>query len=264
MIPRVGFLPPDDSRVLGTIAAIQNELTEGGFVKRYETSTSDDGLPGGEGLFLACSFWLVDALHLAGQQTEATQLFERLLALRNDVGLLSEEWDPHTGRQLGNTPQAFSHFPLVTNWNVTLPRATAGTGAVTPPENTSRPARKPSGVVHNSRQCRPRPDRSRAAFSHSRSSHDSYPTTDPVARPPAADTIALPLVGRKPAHRQALLERHRPRVDQRQAPRAGLGIDVGDLELPARRRRRRVPADHTHPRHGKAVFRPVRPHVLKI
>ena len=114
-IPRVGFLPPDDSRVLGTIAAIQNELTEGGFVKRYETSTSDDGLPGGEGLFLACSFWLVDALHLAGQQTEATQLFERLLALRNDVGLLSEEWDPHTGRQLGNTPQAFSHFPLVTS-----------------------------------------------------------------------------------------------------------------------------------------------------
>jgi len=115
MIPRVGFLPPDDSRVLGTIAAIQNELTEGGFVKRYEISTSDDGLPGGEGLFLACSFWLVDALHLAGQQTEATQLFERLLALRNDVGLLSEEWDPHTGRQLGNTPQAFSHFPLVTS-----------------------------------------------------------------------------------------------------------------------------------------------------
>ena len=115
MIPRVGFLPPDDSRVLGTIAAIQNELTEGGFVKRYETSTSDDGLPGGEGLFLACSFWLVDALHLAGQQTEATQLFERLLALRNDVGLLSEEWDPHTGRHLGNTPQAFSHFPLVTS-----------------------------------------------------------------------------------------------------------------------------------------------------
>jgi len=115
MIPRVGFLPPDDSRVLGTIAAIQNELTEGGFVKRYETSTSDDGLPGGEGLFLACSFWLVDALHLAGQQAEATQLFERLLALRNDVGLLSEEWDPHTGRQLGNTPQAFSHFPLVTS-----------------------------------------------------------------------------------------------------------------------------------------------------
>lgn len=70
---------------------------------------------GGEGLFLACSFWLVDALHLAGQQGDATELFERLLALRNDVGLLSEEWDPTAGRQLGNTPQAFSHFPLVTS-----------------------------------------------------------------------------------------------------------------------------------------------------
>ncbi len=115
MIPRVGFLPATDPRVRGTIAAIQNGLTEDGFVKRYQTTDSDDGLPGGEGLFLACSFWLVDALHLAGQQSEASQLFERLLDLRNDVGLLSEEWDPHAGRQLGNTPQAFSHFPLVTS-----------------------------------------------------------------------------------------------------------------------------------------------------
>ena len=115
MIPRVGFLPPTDPRVLGTITAIQNELTEDGFVKRYQTTNSGDGLTGGEGLFLACSFWLVDALHLAGRQPEATKLFERLLALRNDVGLLSEEWDPKAGRQLGNTPQAFSHFPLVTS-----------------------------------------------------------------------------------------------------------------------------------------------------
>jgi GH15 family glucan-1,4-alpha-glucosidase len=115
MIPRVGFLPPTDSRVLGTIAAIQSGLTEDGFVKRYDTVDSDDGLTGGEGLFLACSFWLVDALLLAGRQPEATELFERLLELRNDVGLLSEEWDPKAGRQLGNTPQAFSHFPLVTS-----------------------------------------------------------------------------------------------------------------------------------------------------
>ena len=115
MIPRVGFLPPKDPRVQGTITAIQNELTEGGLIKRYNTSESDDGLSGGEGLFLACSFWLVDALHLAGHRAEATTLFERLLTLRNDVGLLSEEWDPGTGRQLGNTPQAFSHFPLVTS-----------------------------------------------------------------------------------------------------------------------------------------------------
>jgi GH15 family glucan-1,4-alpha-glucosidase len=115
MIPRVGFLPATDPRVRGTIEAIQRELTEGGFVRRYQTTESDDGLSGGEGLFLACSFWLVDALHLAGRQGEATQLFERLLTLRNDVGLLSEEWDPVAGRQLGNTPQAFSHFPLVTS-----------------------------------------------------------------------------------------------------------------------------------------------------
>ncbi len=115
LIPRVGFLAPTDPRVLGTIAAIQKDLTEDGFVKRYETTDSGDGLTGGEGMFLACSFWLVDALHLAGQTTEATQLFTRLLALRNDVGLLSEEWDPKAGRQLGNTPQAFSHFPLVTS-----------------------------------------------------------------------------------------------------------------------------------------------------
>ena len=115
MIPRVGFLPPTDPRVTGTIAAIQQELTEDGLVKRYQTSESDDGLPGGEGLFLACSFWLVDALHLAGERDQATTLFERLLTLRNDVGLLSEEWDPASRRQLGNTPQAFSHFPLVTS-----------------------------------------------------------------------------------------------------------------------------------------------------
>ncbi len=115
LIPRVGFLPGTDDRVLGTIKAIQERLTEDGLVKRYHTTESDDGLPGSEGLFLACSFWLVDALHLAGRRRQATTLFERLLDLRNDVGLLSEEWDPKAGRQLGNTPQAFSHFPLVTS-----------------------------------------------------------------------------------------------------------------------------------------------------
>ena len=115
VIPRVGFLPATDPRVLGTIAAIRNGLTEDGLVKRYQTTEADDGLPGGEGMFLACSFWLVDALHLAGQRSEAIALFERLLELRNDVGLLSEEWDPKARRQLGNTPQAFSHFPLITS-----------------------------------------------------------------------------------------------------------------------------------------------------
>ncbi|MDQ0031801.1 GH15 family glucan-1,4-alpha-glucosidase [Arthrobacter bambusae] len=113
LIPKVGFLPHDDPRVIGTIDAIQRELTEDGFVLRYRPQDSDDGLPGGEGVFLACSFWMVDALLGAGRRAEATALFERLLALRNDVGLLSEEWDAQAGRQLGNTPQAFSHFGLV-------------------------------------------------------------------------------------------------------------------------------------------------------
>ncbi|GAC1596006.1 MAG: glycoside hydrolase family 15 protein [Pseudarthrobacter sp.] len=115
LIPRVGFLPPDDPRVVGTIDAIQRELTEDGFVLRYRPADSDDGLPGGEGVFLACSFWLVQALLGAGRVAEATELFERLLELRNDVGLLSEEWAVTAKRQLGNTPQAFSHFALVTS-----------------------------------------------------------------------------------------------------------------------------------------------------
>jgi GH15 family glucan-1,4-alpha-glucosidase len=113
LIPRVGFLPATDPRVLGTIAAVRRELSDGGLVKRYQTTETDDGVKGSEGLFIACSFWLVDALYAAGQRREAVDLFERLLLLRNDVGLLSEEWDPAAQRQLGNTPQAFSHFALV-------------------------------------------------------------------------------------------------------------------------------------------------------
>jgi len=115
LIPRVGFLPRDDSRVLGTIDAIERGLTQDGLVHRYRSSGSQDGMPGGEGVFLACSFWLVDALDGAGRRDEAVILFERLLSLRNDVGLLSEEWDPASKRQLGNTPQAFSHFALITS-----------------------------------------------------------------------------------------------------------------------------------------------------
>jgi GH15 family glucan-1,4-alpha-glucosidase len=113
LIPRVGFLPGDDPRVVTTVEAIERELTQDGFVLRYHTASAGDGLPGGEGVFLACSFWLVDALQAIGQVSRAGALFERLLQLRNDVGLLSEEWDPVAHRQLGNTPQAFSHFPLV-------------------------------------------------------------------------------------------------------------------------------------------------------
>ncbi|MFF6955854.1 glycoside hydrolase family 15 protein [Streptomyces sp. NPDC008317] len=114
LIPQVGFLPPTDRRVIGTVEAVRRELDLGGFVRRYTPdAVGVDGLPGSEGAFLACSFWLADALYAIGRQDEATELFERLLTLRNDVGLLAEEWDPVAGRLLGNFPQAFSHVGLV-------------------------------------------------------------------------------------------------------------------------------------------------------
>jgi GH15 family glucan-1,4-alpha-glucosidase len=113
LIPAVGFLPPDDPRVTSTIHAIERDLLEDGFVRRYDTGTTKDGLPPGEGMFLACSFWLADAYHLIGRDAEAKALFERLLALRNDVGLLSEEYDTSRRRLVGNFPQAFSHIALV-------------------------------------------------------------------------------------------------------------------------------------------------------
>ena len=114
LIPRVGFLPAADPRVVGTVEAVRRELCEDGFVLRYRPEEEGvDGLPGTEGAFLACSFWLVDALAGIGRQSEAEELFQRLLDLRNDVGLLAEEYDPSTGRHLGNTPQAFSMVGLV-------------------------------------------------------------------------------------------------------------------------------------------------------
>ncbi|GAA2924680.1 glycoside hydrolase family 15 protein [Streptomyces enissocaesilis] len=127
LIPRTGFLPPDDPRVVGTVEAVQSELGHGGFIRRYSTdSRSVDGLPGDEGTFLACSFWLVDALRMTGRTKEARELFERLLALRNDVGLLAEEYDPVSGRQLGNFPQAFSHIGLVGSALALVHAETAG------------------------------------------------------------------------------------------------------------------------------------------
>lgn len=113
MIPLVGFLPASDSRVKGTVAAIERDLVIDGFVLRYRTTPEVDALPPGEGPFLACTFWLVDNLALLGRKEDALRLFERLLNLRNDVGLLSEEYDPNTKRLLGNFPQAFSHVGLV-------------------------------------------------------------------------------------------------------------------------------------------------------
>jgi GH15 family glucan-1,4-alpha-glucosidase len=122
LLPLVGFLPPDDSRIIGTVDAIQRHLTWNGFVLRYDTTDSKDGLPPGEGVFLACSFWLADNLILQGKIDEARTLFERLVSLCNDVGLLSEEYEPVDGRFLGNFPQAFSHIALI-NTALNLTRA---------------------------------------------------------------------------------------------------------------------------------------------
>jgi GH15 family glucan-1,4-alpha-glucosidase len=112
-IPLVGFLPGTDDRVTGTIDAVRRELGRDGFVSRYSTAETDDGLPGDEGQFLACSFWLVSALALNQRVDEARALFERLVALSNDLGLLAEEYDVGRSRQVGNFPQAFSHLTLV-------------------------------------------------------------------------------------------------------------------------------------------------------
>jgi GH15 family glucan-1,4-alpha-glucosidase len=112
-LPIVGFLPADDPRVRGTVAAIERELLSDGLVKRYRTKTDIDGLPPGEGTFLPCSFWLADAYILQGRYAEARALFERLVSLCNDVGLLAEEYDTHLRRQIGNFPQAFSHLALI-------------------------------------------------------------------------------------------------------------------------------------------------------
>jgi GH15 family glucan-1,4-alpha-glucosidase len=113
MLPLVGFLPADDARIRGTMAAIERCLLKDGFVARYNTENAVDGLPGDEGAFLACGFWLADNYILQGRHDDARALFERLLELRNDVGLLAEEYDPIARRLVGNYPQAFSHVALI-------------------------------------------------------------------------------------------------------------------------------------------------------
>jgi GH15 family glucan-1,4-alpha-glucosidase len=113
LLPQTGFLPPDDRRVVGTIAAVERELLRDGFVLRYSPREVDDGLEGDEGAFVACSFWLADAYAMTGRHDDAAELFERLLGVRNDLGLLAEEYDPAARRQLGNFPQGFSHIGLV-------------------------------------------------------------------------------------------------------------------------------------------------------
>lgn len=135
LIPQLGFLPATDPRVLGTIAAVESSLLHDGFVHRYDTAATDDGLPPGEGTFIACSFWLADAYVMTGRIEQARALFERLLALSNDVGLLAEEYDPATRRLLGNFPQGFSHLALI--------------GTALNLEHASKPAEQRSGAPLN-------------------------------------------------------------------------------------------------------------------
>jgi len=113
LLAPVGFLPASDPAYVGTVEAIERELLVDGLVRRYRTEEARDGLPGGEGVFLACSFWLADAYAMIGRKADAKRLFEKLLALRNDLGLLSEEYDARSGRLAGNFPQAYSHIGLV-------------------------------------------------------------------------------------------------------------------------------------------------------
>ena len=146
MLATVGFLPPDDPRVAGTVEAIQKGLVTDGFVRRYQTDTDEDvdGLKGTEGAFLMTSFWLADNLALLGRHDEAKEMFERLCALCNDVGLLSEEYDPKADRLLGNFPQAFSHVALI-NTAANLSMAEHGPSVMRsrryrPPRRRSAPA----------------------------------------------------------------------------------------------------------------------------
>ncbi len=139
LLPCVGFLPPQDPRARGTVEAIERSLLVDGLVRRYDTRETDDGLPPGEGMFLACSFWLVDAYVMLGRMDDARSLFERLMLLRNDLGLLSEQYDPVAKRQVGNFPQAFSHVALV-NSAFNLARAEK------PAEQRSEQPVNPEGV----------------------------------------------------------------------------------------------------------------------
>jgi GH15 family glucan-1,4-alpha-glucosidase len=139
LLPEVGFLPPQDPRIRGTVEAIERHLMVDGFVLRYATESTEDGLPPGEGAFLACSFWLVDAYILLGRHEDARRLFDRLIGLCNDVGLLSEEYDARTGRLVGNFPQAFSHVALVNSaFNLDA--------AAKPAEQRADQARMPEGA----------------------------------------------------------------------------------------------------------------------
>jgi GH15 family glucan-1,4-alpha-glucosidase len=144
MIGLVGLLEPTDDRFTGTIDAIRRELGHDGFISRYSTDATDDGLSGSEGQFLACSFWLVDALALNGREKEARELFERLLALRNDLGLYAEEYDVARRRQVGNFPQAFTHLALINAARI-LSGERMGTRSTPPAPALRTPTSTPAG-----------------------------------------------------------------------------------------------------------------------
>ena len=187
LVPLVGFLPPDDRRVVATIAAIEDNLLEDGFVRRYLT-TVDDGVSGSEGAFLMCSFWLADNYALMGRLDDATALFERLVALCNDVGLLAEEYDPKAKRMLGNFPQAFSHVSLVnTAGNICAARERADKAVEPFPGTTHRRT-----GAHPPPPLTPRPTPTTSRMSGHRSPH---PTTSPMQRyrSPIERPIALHL-----------------------------------------------------------------------
>jgi GH15 family glucan-1,4-alpha-glucosidase len=138
MMSQVGFLPVTDPRLRGTIDAIGRSLADDGFVRRYSAGEDVDGLPPGEGAFLLCSFWLADNYALLGRTGEARRIFETLLAIRNDVGLLSEEFDPGAGRLVGNFPQAFSHVGLVNTARNLLRASAPAEDRSAPSESTPR------------------------------------------------------------------------------------------------------------------------------
>jgi GH15 family glucan-1,4-alpha-glucosidase len=188
MVPMVGFLSPEDPRVRATVDAIEHELAAGGFVRRYLTAgTGVDGIEGEEGAFLACSFWLADALALVGRGADATRLFERLLAVRNDLGLLAEEYDPERRRLLGNFPQAFSHVSLV-NAACNLARAAESTRQADGNRSTRRVA------AASGRQRRPGP-RGEGAYEPVRTRRRGR-GTEATVPPEAAESAGGPTEGR--------------------------------------------------------------------
>jgi GH15 family glucan-1,4-alpha-glucosidase len=146
LLAPIGFLRPNDARYRGTVAAIEKHLIVDGLVMRYDTHHAPDGLPAGEGAFLPCSFWLADAYLLTGRRQDAERLFKRLVGLCNDVGLLSEEYDPRAKRLLGNFPQAFSHIALInTAFNLTRAEKPAEQRAELPKGTANRAEAEPAG-----------------------------------------------------------------------------------------------------------------------